>query len=562
MKTRGQSSTSPAELRAQAEQRLRQKLSATAQMPAWDVRKLVHELHVHQIELEMQNEELEQARDRYVDLYDFAPVTYLTLSAEGEILEANLSAAKLLGLERGRLIREKLTRFVATAAQDTFYLFCRQVFRSDDWQSVDLDMVDAQAKHLFVHVDAVRDPKQPLAKCQFSLTDITPRKLAEQQLQSTYQSLKATWDALPDLVFELDHNGLILGYNGSQADILYVPPEQFLGRRMAEILPPEVAHLFTDALAEAARTGRHRGGVYSLPVPLGLRWFELSIAAKGDHRAPNVGFVCLARDITQRRQTEQALRQQREMLAHVGRISLLGELAVSLAHEINQPLAAILRNAGAARLLLAAPTADLEELRAIIAEIKADSKRGGQVIDRLRSLLKRRELAIEPLHLAEVIRAVLPLVEPDAAARRVTLQFEKAPAALPLVNGNRVHLQQVLLNLLMNALAALDGVSDRPPVIRVRVRAGAAGRVRLEVTDSGSGVPAANLPLLFAPFFTTKPDGMGVGLAISRTIIDAHGGHIGAENNPDGGATFWFELPALSESGPSVAHAHVANLPL
>ena len=114
----------------------------------------------------------------------------------------------------------------------------------------------------------------------------------------------------------------------------------------------------------------------------------------------------------------------------------------------------------------------------------------------------------------------------------------------------------------MNALAALDGVSDRPPVIRVRVRAGAAGRVRLEVTDSGSGVPAANLPLLFAPFFTTKPDGMGVGLAISRTIIDAHGGHIGAENNPDGGATFWFELPALSESGPSVAPAHVADLPL
>ena len=114
----------------------------------------------------------------------------------------------------------------------------------------------------------------------------------------------------------------------------------------------------------------------------------------------------------------------------------------------------------------------------------------------------------------------------------------------------------------MNALAALDGVSDRPPVIRVRVRAGAAGRVRLEVTDSGPGVPAANLPLLFAPFFTTKPDGMGIGLTISRTIIDAHGGHIGAENNPDGGATFWFELPVPSESGPSVASAHVADLPL
>jgi len=297
-------------------------------------------------------------------------------------------------------------------------------------------------------------------------------------------------------------------------------------------------------------------------MPQEFRWFELSIAAKGDHRAPDVRFVCLVRDITQRRQTEQALRQQREMLAHSGRLSLLGELAVSLSHELNQPLAAILRNAGAARLLLAAPTANREELRAILADIKADSKRGGQVIDRLRSLLKRGELATEPLNLAEVIRAVLPLVEPDAAARRVTLQFEKAPAALPLVNGNRVHLQQVLLNFLMNALAALDGVSDRPPVIRVRVRAGAAGRVRLEVTDSGPGVPAANLPLLFAPFFTTKPDGMGIGLTISRTIIDAHGGHIGAENNPDGGATFWFELPALSESGPSVAHAHVADLPL
>jgi two-component system sensor kinase FixL len=182
--------SAPAEkLRVSAELRLRKTRREVAQMRMDEVHKLMHELQVHQIELEMQNDqlrltqlELEQARDRYADLYDFAPIAHLTLSASGEILEANLKAAELLGVERGRLIHQKFSRFVLAEAQDAFNRFCRQVFRSDTRQSAELDLLSAQAKRLVVQVEAVRDATNHRQLCRFSFTDISERKRAEERI--------------------------------------------------------------------------------------------------------------------------------------------------------------------------------------------------------------------------------------------------------------------------------------------------------------------------------------------------------------------------------------------
>ncbi|MDD5140631.1 MAG: PAS domain S-box protein [Verrucomicrobiales bacterium] len=189
LKSRRKTSASPQRLRTRAERLMGTTRHDVAQMPVDDVQRLVHELQVHQIELEMQNDELrrtqvelEQARDRYADLYDFAPSAYLTLNAQGEILEANLNAGELLGLERGRLIHQKFTRFIATEAQDTFYLLCQRVFSSDARQSAELDLVNKQAKRLVVHVEAVYDPTSHRRQCRFSFTDITERKRAEERI--------------------------------------------------------------------------------------------------------------------------------------------------------------------------------------------------------------------------------------------------------------------------------------------------------------------------------------------------------------------------------------------
>ena len=225
---------------------------------------------------------------------------------------------------------------------------------------------------------------------------------------------------------------------------------------------------------------------------------------------------------------------------------MMGQLASSFAHEINQPLGAILRNAEAAELYLQQSSPDLDELRAIFADIRADDERAGKVIDRMRGLLKRQPLDRRRLAMGEVVAEVAALVRVDAATRQVKVHLE-VPGDLPPVQGDRVHLQQVLLNLILNGMDALNGAAAEDRRVSVAVECNGARTVEVAVSDSGTGIPSEALAQIFNPFFTTKPTGMGMGLAISRTIIEAHGGRIWAENRHGGGAAFRFTLPIAEE---------------
>jgi two-component system sensor kinase FixL len=243
-----------------------------------------------------------------------------------------------------------------------------------------------------------------------------------------------------------------------------------------------------------------------------------------------------------RRRLEREAVELRHELAHASRVTMLGQLASSLAHELNQPLGAILRNAEAAELFLKSDQPDLDELRAIVADIRKDDQRAGDVIDRLRARLKRRQLDPRPVLLSELVDEVVALTRVDSATRRVGIEID-VPRDLPLVRCDRIHLQQVLLNLLLNGMDALASVADRERSLTVRARPSGGGFVEVAVSDNGQGIPAEKLGRLFEPFFTTKAQGMGLGLPISRTIVEAHGGRIWAENNTKSGATFHFTLP-------------------
>jgi signal transduction histidine kinase len=249
-----------------------------------------------------------------------------------------------------------------------------------------------------------------------------------------------------------------------------------------------------------------------------------------------------------RKQGELEAQRLRQDLTHIGRVSALGELTASLAHELNQPLSGILNNAQVAERLLAAAAPNLEEVREILRDIVTDDRRATEVIRRLRALVKKGDLEFVPLDLNELIGEVARLVRSDAVSRGISLGLELA-TDLPAVRGDRVQLQQVVLNLVLNGLDAMHepGAGERTLVIRT-ARDGA-DAVAVSVRDAGTGIDEKNVEQLFHPLFTTKTEGLGMGLAIARTIVDAHGGRLSAANNVTVGATFRFSLPVTREAG-------------
>jgi signal transduction histidine kinase/ABC-type uncharacterized transport system substrate-binding protein len=249
-----------------------------------------------------------------------------------------------------------------------------------------------------------------------------------------------------------------------------------------------------------------------------------------------------------RKQSELEAQALRKDLAHAGRVATIGELTASLAHELNQPLTAILSNAQAGQRVLETAPVDLEEVGEIFRDIVEDDKRAGEVIRRLRGLLTKRDPQMMALDLNEALGEVARLVSGDAIVRGVSIRLELADG-LPPVLGDRVQLQQVALNLVLNGMEAMRESGTRDRVLVLRTAKAGATTIRVEVRDSGVGINEGDMGEIFKAFYTTKPDGMGIGLAITRSIVDVHGGRLEAHNNPDGGATFSFTLPIGHDGG-------------
>ena len=366
---------------------------------------------------------------------------------------------------------------------------------------------------------------------------------ASQEARSLLAAIVETSD---DAIIRKDLNGNIITWNRSAERLFGYDAAEAIGRPITIIVPPSELPAELEIL-ERARRGEPVHNYETVRRRKDGREVQVSIAISPifNDAGKVVGASKICRDVTAKNAAETEIRRQRAELAHVTRVSTLGQLTSALTHELNQPLGAILRNAEAAEMFLQNPQPDLNEIRAILADIRKDDQRAGSVIERMRSLLKRRSLVSNPLDLREVVEDTVALVQPDLLARQVRLTLE-IPDNLPAVMGDRVHLQQVLLNLILNGMDAMGKNPEAERELSVRVRARPAGRLEVSVTDAGSGLQPGEIGQLFEPFFTTKPNGMGMGLAISRTIIEAHGGKIRAENNPVKGAVFSFTLPTAA----------------
>ena len=289
---------------------------------------------------------------------------------------------------------------------------------------------------------------------------------------------------------------------------------------------------------------------------------EYTVSADGDddRYALGVNFLALPgggafvrrSDVTARHNARMQIEEQRRALSHLARVSALGQLSGALAHELNQPLASIGSNAEAARLLIKRRPGDLAQFDEILHDIIQENQRAAEVIRRLRAMLKRGETHLQPLDVGELIREVLELAHAEVVTRRVTVTASIAPD-LPPVLGDRVQLQQVLLNLILNACEAMTAMADGRLAVTAATMPNDA--VQISIRDNGPGIPKALMDRLFEPFVTTKPEGLGLGLSISRTIVASHGGRLWAENDGTGGATVHCLLMTATEPASSLCTA-------
>ena len=292
--------------------------------------------------------------------------------------------------------------------------------------------------------------------------------------------------------------------------------------------------------------GGPAGIEYACRTLAGERWFEMTAEPL---RRPEGGVLVTHVDVTRRRQAEEEAERQREELAHVLRTTTLGELAASLAHEINQPLAAIVANAQATRRLLDAGRASRPGVIETLSDIVDDAKRASQVIRRLRALFRKEHVERRPVDVNELVEDVVGLLRDDAERQRIAVRCTLG-RGLDRIPGDSIQLQQVLLNLLLNAREAIAVTVEGPREIEIETAGRPAGGVAISIRDTGIGVKDTELEHIFEHFVSSKLDGLGMGLAISRSIVQAHGGRIWATPNGDRGLTLHVEFPGEPEPAP------------
>ena len=359
----------------------------------------------------------------------------------------------------------------------------------------------------------------------------------------------ALLDAAVDGIVVIDATGTITAFNASAEKLFGYPSADVLGKPVDMLMPEPHRSRHTDYMRRYRETGEAR--IIGIGREVQARradgtLFPVALSVGESRGADGTKYVGIVRDLSAQRAAEQRARSIDARLAHFARFNLMGEMAAGIAHEINQPLAAIATYAQAAKRILEREQPGMTVLHDVCRKIDEQARRAGDVLANLRRFIRKQEVETHELDINNVIADVANLIEADATAEGIPLEIRYGQA-LPQVRGGAVQLQQVLLNLTRNSVDAMRGGARRERGIAIATAATPDGGVRIAVTDHGHGVSSQLGDNIFHPFVTTKREGLGVGLAISRTIVQAYGGTLTYTDNPDGGSIFAVELPALAE---------------
>jgi len=406
----------------------------------------------------------------------------------------------------------------------------------------------------------LRDPGERIVRWYVLLTDIDDRKRAEVELRRAYDSfadaqrLSHTGSLITDLEGD-DHNWSEEAFRIFEFD----PATRVSVQRVRDVIHPDDLPSFEAVIARGMK-GENVNFAFRIVTARGAVKHVRGVAHVVERVAGRPLFVGALQDVTESKVAEEALNRARSELAHVARVTTVSALTASIAHEVNQPLSGIITNAGTCLRMLAADPPDIEGARETARRTMRDGNRAADVITRLRALFTKKDFTLERLDLNEATREVVALSLSELQRNRIVLQSEFAND-LPMVIGDRIQLQQVMLNLLRNASDAMVGIDDRPRHLLVRTERDEGDRVRLTVRDAGVGLEPQSMNKLFDAFYTTKADGMGIGLSVSRSIIESHHGRLWAEPNDGGpGATFSFWIPREAQ-GPDAIPAASSSSP-
>ncbi|HYC21364.1 MAG TPA: PAS domain S-box protein [Candidatus Bathyarchaeia archaeon] len=485
---------------------------------------------------------LGESRERFQLILDNAAAVIHVKDLGGRYLFVNRHWERLFHARSEDVVGKAVTQFHSQEILDPLLENDRKVLESRQSLEFEETLIQDGALHTFLSVKfpLVDTSGRAFGVCGIS-TDITARKAMEAELRRSEAALETLIDNTTDAIWSIDRNFQVTVVNPAARQRFreYFHAE-FDPVHASEHMPPDLVREMV-VLYQRAFAGERIEVEQARDLADGSRHHFLVLVNPIREGGQVAGATVFARDITELKQAEQQAREHRTQLAHVLRLGTMGEMASGLAHEINQPLGAIANYARGCVRRLRAGSGDQTELLRAVDEIAREALRAGEIIRRLRELVRKESPRQEPVDVNRLVREAVDIIEPEARRAGISLRLAAAPD-LPRVACDGIQIEQVILNLLLNGVDALEAAGNGERTLEIETVASLAGAVEVAVSDNGVGLPAPPVDV-FAPFFSTKTGGLGMGLSISRSIIEAHGGRLWATANYERGSTFRFTLP-------------------